>query len=313
MRAKNITLKKDLTQAQEDVRSYADQLLRNSSYEVKGFKQSNKIYTSADNRIKIPDAAVAVSETHAPTTHGGSSETRNVTEMNKTAMSEDNIARQIQFQNRADTGLLDRHMMQEMFFGCVEGLLKKKQRKTHNQLSKNSTARKQYRYGKNRIFLMDCEETGLLAQAEPEINFIRQRFDHFSESDRQQVMVDFISNKAVLTALFDMMFQERTSMRPKKLNEDLDRVRRQEATRTDLQQRGWQSPLPQNRSDLTRLRSTGIRNADLAETQPIRLDFSTIPILAEQKLSSQDNSGSGLVLGSGNQEVRSAAGSFAHF
>jgi len=110
--------------------------------------------------------------------------------------------------------------MQELFFGCVEGLIKKKQRKTHSQMSKNNSVRKQYRYGKNRLFLMDTEDTGTLAETQPQVNFIKGRFDHFSESDKQQVLTDFVSNQGVLTALFDMMFQERTSLHPKQFERD---------------------------------------------------------------------------------------------
>ena len=34
--------------------------------------------------------------------------------------------KELNWQSRAETGLLDRHMMQEIFFQCVEGTLKKK-------------------------------------------------------------------------------------------------------------------------------------------------------------------------------------------
>lgn len=102
--------------------------------------------------------------------------------------------------------------MQDFFFQCVEGSLKKKQRKTHGQLASNDNLKKQYRYNKNRIFLMDCEDTGALAETQPEIQFTKQRFDHFSDSEKQQVLCDFVSNKAILSSLFDMMFQERASL-----------------------------------------------------------------------------------------------------
>lgn len=97
-------------------------------------------------------------------------------------------------------------MMQEFFFQCVEGALKKKQRKTHSQMARNDHVKKQYRYNKNRIFMMDCEDTGALAESQPEMTFTKQRFEHFSDSEKQQVLVDFVSNKAVLASLFDMMF-----------------------------------------------------------------------------------------------------------
>ena len=113
---------------------------------------------------------------------------------------------EIKWKSRADTGLLDRHMMQEFFFQCVEGALKKKQRRTHSKMASNDHVKKQYRYNKNRIFLMDCEDTGALAESQPEVQFTKQGFDHFSDSEKQQVLVDFVSNKAILAALFDMMF-----------------------------------------------------------------------------------------------------------
>lgn len=68
------------------------------------------------------------------------------------------------WKSRAETGLLDRHMMQEIFFQCVEGSLKKKQRKTYTEMSQNAHVKKQYRYNKNRIFMMDYEDTGTLAE-----------------------------------------------------------------------------------------------------------------------------------------------------
>jgi len=32
---------------------------------------------------------------------------------------------------------------------------------------------------------MDCEDTGALAETQPEIQFTKQRFDHFSDSEKQ--------------------------------------------------------------------------------------------------------------------------------
>ena len=53
---------------------------------------------------------------------------------------------------------------------------------------------------------MNADMTETFANNEDEINFVKGRFDHFSDIEKQSVIGDFVSNKGVLASLFDMMF-----------------------------------------------------------------------------------------------------------
>jgi hypothetical protein len=61
---------------------------------------------------------------------------------------------------------------------------------------------------------MNADMADTFANNEDEINFVKGRFDHFSDIEKQSVIGDFVSNKGVLASLFDMMFQERISLHP---------------------------------------------------------------------------------------------------
>ena len=106
-------------------------------------------------------------------------------------------------------GVADRYlppeMLQELFFGCIESLLKKRKSDSakRTDLLSNRPKRPQSHDHRAKYGLVRSSTSAAEVLAK------QRAFEKTSDKDRQQVLLEFIQNKAVLQSLYDLMFNDR--------------------------------------------------------------------------------------------------------
>ena len=109
-------------------------------------------------------------------------------------------------------------MLQELFFDCIESLLKTKRSESarRNDSLSNRYKRPQSHghRAKDGLMKSSTSVTEVLAS--------KRAFEKTSDKDKQQVLLEFIQNKAVLQSLYDAMFNDKNHRQVNNMASGLD-------------------------------------------------------------------------------------------
>ena len=95
-------------------------------------------------------------------------------------------------------------MLQEMFFDCIESLLKQKKRK-ENSIRPSDEIEKLKKIKAEKA-VHTAMDNAIQQRSINDIINIKKNFDKMLDVEKVNVLTKFIENKAVLTNLYDLMF-----------------------------------------------------------------------------------------------------------